>query len=88
MEIQPVVEHESTDERVEKKSQPADEVWEEYNPLMGLRSGDDLSLGQKSVGDFLGQIPGLPELCNILLLDGGDHPLAPRSIFGHGSSAF
>ena len=65
-----------------------DKVREEYNPLMGLRSGDDLSLGRKSVCDFLGQIPGLPELFDVLLLDEGDHPLALRSGSGHGWSAF
>ena len=54
MEIQPVVEHESADEWVERESQPADEVGDEHDPLMGLWSGDDLSLGWKPVGDFLG----------------------------------
>ena len=54
MEIQPIVEHESADEWVERKSQPADEVGDEHHPLMGLRGGDDLPLGRKPVGDFLG----------------------------------
>ena len=39
-----------------------DEVGDEHHPLMGLRSGDDLPLGRKPVGDFLGQVPRLPEL--------------------------
>ena len=86
MEIQPIVEHESANERVERKSQPVDEVGDEDYPLMGLRGGDDLSLGPKPVGDFLGQISSLPKLDDILLLDGGGHPLALRS--GHGWSAF
>ena len=62
VEVQPVVEHDSADKRVERKSQPADKVGDEHHPLMGLRSGDDLPLGRKPVGDFLGQVPRLPEL--------------------------
>ena len=64
---------------MEWKSQPANDVGDEHHPLIGLRSGDDLPLGREPVGDFFGQIPRLPELRNVLLLDGGDHPLALRS---------
>ena len=65
-------------------SQAADEMGEEYHPLLGLRGRDDLSLGRKPVGDLLGQISGLPELGDVLLLDGGDHPLALTTGSGHG----
>ena len=57
---------------------------DEYYPLSGLRHGDDLSLGLQTVGDLLRQIPGRPKLSNVLLLDGGDHPLALTSGSGHG----
>ena len=57
---------------------------EEYYPLVGLRRGDDLSLGRQAVGDSLRQISGRPGLSNVLLLDGGDHPLALTTGFGHG----
>ena len=73
---------------MEWKSQLADEVGDEHYPLMGLRGRDDLSLGRKPMGDFLGQISGLPELGDVLLLDGGDHPLALRSGSRHDRSAF
>ena len=73
---------------MEGQSQPADEVGEKHHPLLGLRGGDDLSLGWKSMSDVLGQVPGLPELLDVLLLDGGGHPLALRSGSRHGWSAF
>ena len=38
----------------------------------------------KVVGDFLRQVPGCPKLSNVLLLDGGCHPLALASRSGHG----
>ena len=59
-------------------------VGDEYYPLCGLRRGDDLSLGRQTVGDLLRQISGRPELSNVLLLDGGDHPLALTTGSGHG----
>ena len=43
MEIYPVVVHKAANKWVEGKPQPADEVREEYNPLVGFRSRDDLS---------------------------------------------
>ena len=87
MEVQPAVKHQSLDKRVERESQPADEVCEEHNPLMGLWGRDDLSLGRKSVNDLLGQVSGLSELLDIFL-NGGGHPLASSSGSGHDWSAF
>ena len=57
---------------------------DEYHTLVGLRRGDDLSQGRKTVGDLLRQVPGRPKLSNVLLLDGGDHPLALASGSEHG----
>ena len=57
---------------------------DEYYPLCGLRRGDDLSLGRQTMDDLLRQISGRPELGNVLLLDGGDHPLALTPGSGHG----
>ena len=54
MEVQPVIVHQSADEPVEGESQPSNEVCEEPQLLLGLRGGDDLSLGRKSVSYFLG----------------------------------
>ena len=42
MKIQPVVEHESVDKRVEGKSQSADEEGKKNYPLMGFGRRDDL----------------------------------------------
>ena len=56
----------------------------EYHPLCGLWHGDNLSLGWQTMGDLLCQIFGRPELSNVLLLDGGDHPLALTTGSGHG----
>ena len=61
-----------------------DEMGDEHHPLIGLRGGDDLPLGRKPVGDFFRQIPGLPKLGDVLLLDGGGHSLASCSRSGHG----
>ena len=70
---------------MEWKSQPADGVGNEHYPLMGLRGRDDMSLGREPVGDLLS---GLLELGDVLLLDGGDHPLAMHSGPRHDWSAF
>ena len=83
MKINPVIIHDTANEWVKGKSQPADEVREEYNPLVGFRSGDDLSRRREAVADFLGQIPGLPKLFDILLSDGRGHPFASCSGSGH-----
>ena len=56
--IQPVVEHEPADKWVEGKSQSADEVGEEYNPLMGFWSRDDLPRVWELVRDICGQVSG------------------------------
>ena len=85
MKIDPVVIHDAANKWVKGKPEPADKMREEYNPLMGFRSRDDLSCRWKTVADFLGQIPGLPKLFDILLPDGRGHPLHPASdldIFG------
>ena len=84
MEVYPVIVHQPADERVEWKPKPAEEMRDEYHPLVGLRHGDDLSMGRKTVDEFLRQVPGRPKLSNVLLLDGGDHPLALASGSGHG----
>src|SRR4051812_37479726 len=57
---------------------------EEHHPLVGFWCRDYLSLGRKPVGDLLRQIPGLPKLGDVLLLNGGGHPLALTSGSGHG----
>ena len=56
-----------------------EEMRDEYHPLVGLRRGDDLSLGRQTMGDFLRKVPGCLKLSNVFLLDGGDHPLALAS---------
>ena len=83
MEINPVVVHDAANKRVEGKTKPANEMGEENNSLMGLRSRDDLSRQRETVTDLLGQIPGFPTLLDILLLDGRGHPFASCSRFGH-----
>ena len=48
---------------------------------------DSSSVGQKLVGNFLGQVPRFPKLHDVLLRDEGGHPLALRSRSGHSWSA-
>ena len=72
MEIQPVVEHEPADKWVEGESQSADKVREKHYPLLGLRGRDDLPFSRESVCDVCGQVSGLPELRDVLLLNGCD----------------
>ena len=55
---------------------------------MGFRSRDDLSRRWKTVADFLGHIPGLPKLFDILLPDGRGHPFASCSESKHFRKAF
>ena len=88
MEIDPVVIHEAAKKWVEAKPQPTDEVREENYPLSRLRGGHDLPLGGQTVGNSFRQIPRRPELGDVLLLDGGDHPLALRSGSEHDRSVF
>ena len=73
---------------VERESQPADEMCEKHDPLMGLWGRDDLSLDRETVNDLLGQVSGLSELLDVFLLNRGGHPLATSSGSGHGWSAF
>ena len=63
---------------MEGESQPADEVREEYYPFLGFWGRDDLPFGRKSMRDVYGQVSGLPKLLDVLLRDGGGHPLASR----------
>ena len=58
--VQPVVEHEPTDKRVEGKSQSMDKVGKENHPLMGFGRRDDLPNIWQPVCDVRGQISGSP----------------------------
>ena len=82
MEIQAIVEHEPPDKWLEREAQSTEEMGEEHHPLMGPRGGDELPLFGKPVRDVVRQVSGLPQLFDMSLRDGGDHPLASRS--GHG----
>ena len=42
MEVYPIIVHQPTDERVEWKTQSADEVGKKYHPFMGFWSRDDV----------------------------------------------
>ena len=88
MKIDPIVIHDATNEWVEGKPQPTDKMREENNPLVGFRSRDDLSCRREMVADFLGQVPGLPKLFDILLPDGRGHPFASCSRSRHFRKAF
>ena len=81
-EIQAVVEHEPPDKGVEWEAQSAEEMGEEHHPLMGPRGGDELPLFGEPVRDVVRQVSGLPQLFDVSLHDGGDHPLASRSVHG------
>ena len=52
--------------------------------FLASRCDSVLVHGRVLGGDFLRQKPGRPKLSNVLLLDGGDHPLALASGSGHG----
>ena len=69
MKIDPLVIHDSPNERVKGKPEPTDEMGKEHDSLMRFRSRDDMSRRGKTVADLLGQIPGSPELLDVLLLD-------------------
>ena len=49
MEIEPIIEHE-----------PSEDVGNKYDTLVGFGSGYDLPLSRQPVRDFGGEIPGLP----------------------------
>ena len=86
MEVQPVVEHKPVDEWVEGEVKSTDEVREKHYPLLGLWGRNDLPFGRESVRDVCGQLSGLPKLRDVLLRNGGGHPLASRS--GHAWNDF
>ena len=69
---------------MESEPQPLEEVGDEYDPLVGFGSGDDLPLSRQPVRDFGGQIPGLPKLLDVLLCDRGGRPLALKVESGPG----
>ena len=52
MEIQPVVEHEPADKRVERKSQSAAEMAKKNYPLMGFGRWDDMPRIRRPVRDI------------------------------------
>ena len=81
MEVQPIVKHEPADKGMKWKSQSADEVGEEHDPLMGPGGGDELPLIWEPVRDVVEQVSGSPQFLDVSLRGGGDHPLASRS--GH-----
>ena len=83
-----VIIHHATYTWVKGKPEPADKMGEEHDPHMGLRSRDNLSRRWKVVADFLGQVPGLPKLFDILLLDSRGHPLASCSGSGYFQRTF
>ena len=76
MKIQPIVEHEPPHKGVEGEAQASEEVRDKHDALVGLWRGDNLPRSRKPVLDISGQVSNLPKLSNILLLDGGGHPLA------------
>ncbi len=80
--IQAVLEHEPPDEWVKWKTQSAEEVGKEYDPLMGPGGGDELPLVEQPVRDVAGQVSGTAQFFDVPLHDGGGHPPAYRS--GHG----
>ena len=57
MKIDPVVIHDDAKKWVEGKHQPTDKMREEYNPLLGFRSGNDLSCCRETMVDFLARYP-------------------------------
>ena len=67
---------------MERESQSAEEMGKEHYPLMGPRGGDELPLIWEPVRDVVEQVSGSPQLLDVSLRDGGDHPPASRS--GHG----
>ena len=81
MEIQAVIVHEPPDEGMKWEAQSAEEVGKEYDPLMGPGGGDELPLVWQPVRDVAGKVSGAAQFCDVLLRNGGGHPLASRS--GH-----
>ena len=56
---------------------------DEYDPLAGFGSQNNLSLSRKPVGDLRGQVSGCPKLHNVLLCNRGSHPSALWAGSGH-----
>ena len=57
---------------MERESQFAEEMGEEYHPLMGLGGGDELFLIWEPVRDVVGQVSGSPQFLVGSLHDRGD----------------
>ena len=66
---------------MERESQSAEEMGEEYYPLMGPGGGDELPLIWEPVRDVVEQVSDSPQFLDVSLRDRGDHPLASCS--GH-----
>ena len=81
MEVQPVVEHETTDEWMEGKPQPVEEVVEANYPLMRFRGRNDLPRSRQPMRYIRGQVSGSAQLLDVSLHNGGSHPFA--SLSGH-----
>ena len=54
MEVQPIVEHKTTDEWMEGKPQSLDKVGEENHPFMRFRGRDNLPRGGQPMHDIRG----------------------------------
>ena len=63
------------------KTQSAEEVGEENDPLMGPGGRDELPLVGQPVRNVAGQVAGAAQSFDVLLRNGGGHPLSSRS--GH-----
>ena len=57
MKVQPVVEHETTDEWMKGKPQSAEEMRDENYPLIRLWCGDDLLFGREPMAISLARYP-------------------------------
>src|SRR4051812_19970077 len=67
---------------MEGESQSVEEMGKKDDPLMGPGGMDELPLIWEPVRDVVGQVSGSPQLFDVSLRDGGDHPLASRSRHG------
>ena len=50
---------------MERESQSAEEMGEEYYPLMGPGGGDEMPLIWEPVRDVVGQVSGSPQLLDV-----------------------
>ena len=69
---------------MQREAQSVEEMGEEYHPLMGPGGRKELPLVGEPMRNVAGQLSGRPKLSNVLLLDGGDHPVALATGSGHG----